>query len=502
MSCFNYIISAIIILILTYKYLTRNFAYWKNRGIPTADGVLPGFGHMLSVFALKKNMPIKLHEIYASSTASMVGIFDKNQPVLLIRDLELVKTVLQMEFSSFSDHRPLDLDSDPLLGLDPFFVNGEAWKRIRGIFTSAFSSKKLKFIGTVAKYESDNFVKFIDQNFNSEDGKSVELDVKVLFSKFTAQVGANAILGVDGNAFVGTDPPESLRAMMNSILEINTLAAIRQNIVFLLPFMSKMFKVGFVPAWVNETFAKMVADIRAMRKHQSLKREDLLQHIIDYEGGSSASDGADLVAPSAFSFFIESYESSSLTLSAAAYLLSKHPDVQDRAREEVVKQIEQHGGISYESVSEMIFLEQIFRETMRLFSPVGRFSKICSKAITLQGPDGLSCALKPGDEVLISVSGIHRDPEIWENPDEFNPDRFAKDSPEKKRKFAFLAFGEGPRICPGMRMGFLQIKAAIATILKNYVIKPSTKMVEPVQVDPRYFLTAVVGGFWVQLERL
>ncbi|XP_057334063.1 probable cytochrome P450 28d1 [Microplitis mediator] len=498
----NYAIGTIaVLMIIIYKYLTCNYNYWKKRGIPTAKGILPGFGHMLDVFMLRKNVSTQLQEIYEAHPAdSMVGIYDMRKPVLLIRHPELVKAVLQTEFASFSDHITLDPHTDFLLAMDPFFVNGEVWKNMRAVFTSAFSTKKLKFVSSVAKDTCDDFVKFIDKKVvdNNNSKEAVEVNAKVLFSKFTAQLGGSAIFGVEGNAFADVDPPGSFRAMMNSMLEINTSTAIRLNIVLSLPLMGKLLKVSFVPKWVNERFNKIVNDIREMRKNQSINRDDLLQHIIDHEGSHKYGNN---VSAHAFSFFTEGYESSSLTLSATAYLLAKHPDFQDRAREEVVSVLSKYKEICYEALNEMTFLDKVFRETMRLFSPVGKFQKICSKPITLQGPDGLSCSLKPGDEVFISAMGIHYDPEIWENPNEFNPDRFDKDSAESQRKFVHLSFGEGPRVCPGIRMGMLQIKAAMATILKNYIIEPSSKMIEPVTIDPKYFLTSIKGGFWVKLKR-
>ncbi|XP_044575587.1 probable cytochrome P450 28d2 [Cotesia glomerata] len=490
-------IGVVLFLVLMYKYLTRNYNHWNIRKIPTARGAVLGFGHMLDVMMLKKNLSTLLQETYnAYPDVSMVGLFDFDQPALLIKDPELVKTVIQIEFASFSDHMTLNIFADPLLTMDPAFVNGEKWKHIRGMFSKAFSVKNLKFISLVAKYECDKLVEFIDKKFDKES--VVDVNAKHLFSNFTAQVVAHMIFGVDGEAFDDFHLPESFRTMMDAMFEANVITGIRQNIFFSLPLVGKLLNVGFVPSWVNVTFTRVVNEIRELRKSLNLKKYDILQQIIDYEADNKYGD---VVACYAFLFFIEGYETSSLTLSSTAYLLSKYPKFQTKARKEVDRVMDKYKSICYDAINEMTYLDQIIQEAIRLFSPVASMQKICTKSITLQGVDGLACALDPGDVVFISSVGIHRDEKYWQNPNDFNPDRFAKGS-EGYRKHMYLGFGEGPRKCPGKRMAIVQVKAAMAIILKNYIIEASSRTVEPVKIEPKYFLTTAQGGFWIELRRL
>lgn len=490
-------IGVVLFSVLMYKYLTRNYNHWNIRKIPTARGAVLGFGHMLDVMMLKKNLSTLLQETYkAYPDDSMVGLFDFDQPALLIRDLELVKTVTQTEFASFSNHITVNTLADPLLTMDPGFANGEKWTHIRGLFSKAFSAKNLKFISLIAKYECDKLVEFIDKKFDKES--VVDVNAKHLFSNFTAQVAAHMIFSVDGKAFDDFHLPESFRTMMDAMFEANVITGIRQNIFFFLPLVGKLLNVGFVPSWVNTTFTKVVNEIRELRKSLNLKNYVILQQIIDYEANNKYGD---VVACYAFLFFIEGYETSSLTLSSTAYLLSKYPKFQTKARREVNRLMDKYQNICYDAINEMTYLDQIIQEAIRLFSPVASMQKICTKSITLQAADGLFCDLNPGDVVFISPVGIHRDEKYWENPNEFNPDRFDKGS-EGYRKYVYLGFGKGPRQCPGKRMAFVQVKAAMAVILKNYVIEASSRTVEPVKIEPKYFLTTAQGGFWIKLRHL
>ncbi|XP_015125428.1 probable cytochrome P450 28d1 [Diachasma alloeum] len=498
-SCCLYPIAlTLFFILLLYKYLTRNHGYWKARGIPEAKGAVIGVGHVLDQVLLRKNMGMMTDVFYkAHPHDSMVGIYVAQTPVLVVRHPDLVKFVLSSGFTYFSDNITLDKKTDPLLFHDPFFQNGQGWKDARGVFVSAFSSKKLKDRIPAISATCEKLVNYLREKCGKTG--SVELEIKDLFEKYTLDVGANSILSIDGHTFVDKVETHSLRSMMHSMFKITDSIGYAQNLIILLPALGKLLSTGFAPKWVNVGFKRMVEDIKSMRGSDKTARNDVLQHIADYlrEKGLDS----DELAAHAFSFIVEQYETSSSTLGLMAYFAAKYPKVQEKMREEVEEVLKKHGNIcSYEAINDMTYIEQVAKESLRLFTPVGRMSRLCSKQVTLEGPDGLTCTLRPGDEVHIPVASLHMDPQYWENPEEFLPERFDKDCEEQRHKFVYLAFGEGPRMCPGMRMGLLQVKAGMAAILKNYVIERSERMNEPARLDPRYFLVSINGGIWVRLR--
>lgn len=497
-SCFGVTILLLLIVVI-YKYLTRNNGYWKSKGIPEADGAVFGFGHALDQLLMKKNMGVLTKEIYdRHPNDSMVGIYMNQLPVLVVRHPDLVKFVLQSGFPYFSENLTVDREADPLLFYDPFFQSGQKWKDSRAIFVSAFSSKKLKNTIPSITDNCEKLVEYLERKCGNKH--SIELEVKDLFSKYTLGVAANSILSIDGHAFIDREEKNSLRSMMDSLFEISVSVGIRQNLVFALPVLSRWFSTGFTPKWVNEGFQKIVKDVESARKTDGILRNDILQHIKEYLKDKN-SDRDELPAHT-YAFFVEQYETSSLTLSLLCYLAAKYPEIQQKMRDEVEEILKKYGTIySYEAINDMIYLEQAIKEALRLFPPGGRMMKFCSKPVTLEGPDGLTCSLKKGEEVHISVFGLHLDPKYWDNPEEFIPERFNKENEKQRPSHVYLAFGEGPRMCPGLRMAFLQVRAAMATVLKHYIIEPSPKMREPVQMDPRYALTTIYGGYWLSFKK-
>lgn len=81
----------------------------------------------------------------------------------------------------------------------------------------------------------------------------------------------------------------------------------------------------------------------------------------------------------------------------------------------------------------------------------------------------------------------------------FKPERFCDEEHRKRHKCTFLTFGEGSRICPGMRFGLIQIKVALINIVQSFRVKLSLKH-KPIQLDPRSPLSSPKDGILLQFE--
>jgi len=80
---------------------------------------------------------------------------------------------------------------------------------------------------------------------------------------------------------------------------------------------------------------------------------------------------------------------------------------------------------------------------------------------------------------------IMRDEKFFSNPNEFNPDNFSPEKKSERNPYAFLAFGQGPRNCIGMRFALLQVKAAIVRLMANYKLVPCSKTPEALVPDQK-----------------
>lgn len=127
--------------------------------------------------------------------------------------------------------------------------------------------------------------------------------------------------------------------------------------------------------------------------------------------------------------------------------------------------------------------------------------RVCNEDIEVEGIKGKKLLIEKGLPIYIPVLQIHLDPENYENPETFNPERFDDGRiKDFKDKSIFLPFGDGPRICLGMRFAITQSKAAIVEILRNFDITVSNKMQKIPIIDPKAILNMKVGGTWIDFK--
>ncbi|KAK3089747.1 hypothetical protein FSP39_006170 [Pinctada imbricata] len=148
-----------------------------------------------------------------------------------------------------------------------------------------------------------------------------------------------------------------------------------------------------------------------------------------------------------------------------AYNLAMNPECQEKCIEEVDRVLGK-GKPDYDNVLKMEYLDNCMNETLRIQGPASLTNRHVEE-------DSVVAGYKiPKDTALnISIYAVHHNPEYWPNPEKFDPDRFTPEEKAKRHPYAFLPFGHGPRNCIGMRLAYLEAKAAIASILQKYRLK-------------------------------
>ncbi|KYQ51016.1 Cytochrome P450 9e2 [Trachymyrmex zeteki] len=485
------VLPILVFLVILYLFLTKNYKYWQKRGIPCPDGALPGIGHFWEVAIQKITLAEWCCKIYnAYRDRSMVGIYNFMTPTLMVREPELIKTVMQTSFTNFHENGlKIDPKLEPLLANNPFFCYGEKWMTGRKRLTYAFSSMRLKILLETVKQVCETFQDYLDKKIGKA-GK-VELELKELFTRFTSQVVSGAGFGVDGLSF------DEFYAMGKSFLDSTVLNNIIFTLVFFVPAFGKIFKTRFLPKKADHFFRTIIADVMEQRRKEVTPRNDFLQLMTDLERMEGDKFDLEILTSHVVSFFFDGYETSSNALSFVGFNLASYPKVQEKLREEVMSVLNKYDGvITYEALKDMTYMDQVINESMRIIPTLGLLSKVCTEETELRGSDGLVCRVERGVHIMIPVSGLQEDPRYWENPKEFDPARFGPDRKHNIEKFTYLPFGEGPRMCVGMRMAQLQIKACLATLLRKYSIELSPKMQLPLKMVASNFLATAKGGLW------
>lgn len=110
--------------------------------------------------------------------------------------------------------------------------------------------------------------------------------------------------------------------------------------------------------------------------------------------------------------------------------------------------------------------------------------------------------MRKGDHVYIPIAGIHYDPEIYPEPDRFDPDRMTAEKKKARHPASFIPFGMGPRICIGYRFGLLQVKLGIAMIVSKYRLTINVKTKQPLNFVPNRIDLEVEDGMWLNAQPL
>lgn len=185
-------------------------------------------------------------------------------------------------------------------------------------------------------------------------------------------------------------------------------------------------------------------------------------------------------------FIVAGHETTALTLSWALYLMGFDQAVQQNARAEA-QTVLQGRAATGADVENLPYIRQIIDETLRLYPPAGVISRTAQRNDTLCGRE-----VRPGDTVMVPIYALGRHQQLWDQPDVFDPDRF-KDRKAIDR-YAYLPFGDGPRICIGASFAQQEAVIILATLLSRFRFTPvDGKSPEPVMI----LTLRPEGGVWL-----
>lgn len=188
-------------------------------------------------------------------------------------------------------------------------------------------------------------------------------------------------------------------------------------------------------------------------------------------------------------FIVAGHETTALSLAWSFYLCAFDPEVQEHARAEA-QAVLQGRAATGEDVDQLPFIRQIIDEALRLYPPAGVVSRTAQKADTLHEAN-----IRPGDTVMIPIYALGRHALLWEDPDSFKPERFADRSAIDR--YAYLPFGDGPRICIGASFALQEAVIILATLLSRFRFMPVPGR------DPKPVMILTLrpeGGVWLTAD--
>ncbi|XP_063243313.1 cytochrome P450 6j1-like [Bacillus rossius redtenbacheri] len=489
--------------VILYFYITRNFNYWEKRGVRSVRPK-PFLGSISSILLLRESIGCWLARNYRETVGEkFFGAYFVDKPALVVRDLELVKNIFVKDAHAFLDRNfSAREDVDPLFTKNLFGLKGKKWRHLRVKLSPTFTSGRMKKMFYLVDECGKQLASCLQQSASS--GKPV--NVKETMARYSTDVISSCAFGVNTNAQV--DPQCEFRAVLKRVFERESLFdKIASIMVFILPFFLRLFRLKVIAYDIEDLVRKMFWDVVEQRRKTGESRNDfmdLMLKIID-EGevrsedandqeeinkdnsysltGFSKAESTDFemknddFVAQAFVFLLAGFETSSSVLNYALYELALNPDVQEKLRTEVTSTLAASGGkMTYETVVGMTYLEMVVSETLRKYPTLSFLERMCLSDYKIPGT---KLTIEKGIQVMIPVLGIHSDPEYYPDPTKFDPERFSAENKSKIPPYAFLPFGEGPRICIGMRFGQMQVKTALIHVLRSFRVRACAVTPEP-----------------------
>ncbi|RVE75996.1 hypothetical protein OJAV_G00004360 [Oryzias javanicus] len=466
-------------LLVAFVTLLLVYAYWpygtfKKLGIPGPKPV-PFFGTMLAYRKGFCHFDKECHRKYGKTW----GIFDGRQPVLCITDPTTIKAVLVKEcYSLFTNRRNFHLNG-PMYD-SVFNAEDDQWRRIRGVLSPSFTSGRLKEMFGIMKHHSSNLV----SSMKKKADKDEPLDLKDFFGPYSMDVVTSTAFSVDIDSV--NNPSDPFVTNIKKMLKfdfLNPLFLLVAFFPFLGPIMEKM-EFSFFPASAFDFFLSALQKIKSDHKNNKQKsRVDFLQLMIDSQkdnqnGQQDKGLSDHEILSQSMIFIFAGYETTSSSLTFLAYNLATNPEVMKKLQKEIDATFPNKAPIQYVPLMEMEYLDCVVNESLRLYPIASRLERVAKATVEING-----LVIPKNMTVMIPTWPIHRDPEIWPEPEEFKPERFSKENKEKIDPYTYMPFGVGPRNCIGMRFALVSMKLALVEILQKYSFTVCKETEIPFELD-------------------
>lgn len=356
------------LLIALFLHLRRKLLYWQILGVKCEEPhwVL---GNLKGVQTTRG-----FHEIWQQyydkfkGSGPFVGFYWFYKPAVFVLEPQLIKSILIKDFQNFTDRGFFHNEKDDPLSGQLFLLDGQKWKNMRNKLSPTFTSGKMKFMFPTVVRVGEEFIAVFDSMIK-ENNNIVE--VKELLARFTTDVIGTCAFGIECSSL--KDPNAEFRVMGRK-----ALVEQRHNrlvIAFMASFTDLARKLHFkqTPDDIEEFFLRIVRETVEYREKNNIRRNDFMDMLIDLKNQKllKSEHGDELtnltleeIAAQAFVFFNAGFETSSTTMGFALYELAQNENVQEKARQEILKTFEKYNQeFTYECMKELIYLDQVMAGT-------------------------------------------------------------------------------------------------------------------------------------------
>ncbi|QRN97958.1 cytochrome P450 [Archangium violaceum] len=322
-------------------------------------------------------------------------------------------------------------------------------------------------------------------------GPDADLDVTDNMTRLTLDTIALCGFGYRFNSFYQREMHPFVDAMVRSLAEAGDRAR-------RLPLQTRLMLMTQQQYQRDIEYMHQVVDevIRERRRNgDAATRKDLLSLMLQGVDPVSGQGLDDLnIRYQVVTFLIAGHETTSGLLSFTLYELLKHPEVLTRATEEVDRVLGRDSSRrpTFEQMGRLTYLDQVLRESLRLWPTAPAMGLLARENTMLGG----TWPVRKGEPVMVLTPTLHRDPEVWADPERFDPERFSPEAVAARPPNAWKPFGNGQRGCIGRPFAMQEAVLVLAMLLQRFKLIDHTRY----QLHIKETLTLKPEGFRMRVR--
>jgi cytochrome P450 len=254
-----------------------------------------------------------------------------------------------------------------------------------------------------------------------------------------------------------------------------------------------------LPRWLplpgRSRFRQTMGEVDAMilrlaEQRRASKRftDDLLGMLV-----SLAEDGqldAKGLRDEAVSLFVAGFETTARSMGFALWEMARRPDLSEAIRKEADEVLGDADEVDLAKIGRLALAEQAFRESLRMYPGALWIPRMANEDETLAGH-----LIRKGTTTVVSIYNCHRDPKVWDAPNEFRPERHAVASAERK---AWMPFGLGQHMCVGMRLAMAEGPLLLSRLVQRFDFAPDRSHPDPIMKMSTGLKTK--AGIWIDMR--
>lgn len=391
----------------------------------------------------------------------------------------------------------------PIIGETSLLVAEDAThERSRRMINPAFYHTNLKSMISNIIHQTDKTIEEILSKSNLSENGQTSVDMQFEFNALTLTIITSSAFGSGYETL--TNAKEIFCRKLSEVLDAivyRTLFLVNQiPILSKLPFWKKDV-VDDGARLIGELVDQIITDRRKGRSHSLSDGPDLLDLLLSAVDDAEQPFTDQEIREQSLTFVLAGSETTGNLMAWVLYVLMTDEHVLSACREEVDQILPNGTELTDEHLSKLVICEAIINETLRLYPPAPNFTRYCTHEHTIGTKQKL--IIPVGTSITINTYALHRRPDLWTRPDEFDYTRWLRDpktglKPKLPHPFAFLPFAAGNRNCIGQNFALLEAKIMLAMFVQrcHFELVPGQKIVPEFKITmrPKY-------GLWTRMTR-